>query len=313
MARVSERRLHRDNAASARRHDSIDRWCNRAGQLSQVLLLLLGIFGYFYTVLPVYQKSLLDEDIAKKTIELGKKDAELTGKASELNEKMARIAELTILIDQRTAALKEKDKQVEAAESSLKIAKHEKDLAKSQALVATLEGEVTYIKLRREYLGAVTADIRSCGHITRLRLAAIDWREPPELAADSLDQCLRSAVNKSKSYIGQLKPTEYPMLQAGVEKVAPPHRKELALIVARLNERITALTNELLPLEEAYKATQKLDPLSPESQRARTAYFGRGSALNSEVRAVRKEAGDHYMALLDKLNTDLWAVLWKGV
>jgi hypothetical protein len=33
-------------------------------------MLMLAIFGYFYTVLPIYQKSLLDEEIAKKSLEL---------------------------------------------------------------------------------------------------------------------------------------------------------------------------------------------------------------------------------------------------
>lgn len=46
--------------------------------VAQVLMLVLVGFGYWYTVLPVYQKSLLDEEIAKKTIELNSATYELT-------------------------------------------------------------------------------------------------------------------------------------------------------------------------------------------------------------------------------------------
>lgn len=48
----------------------VDKLLARSANASQVGVLLLAIFGYFYTVLPVYQKALLDEEIAKKTIEL---------------------------------------------------------------------------------------------------------------------------------------------------------------------------------------------------------------------------------------------------
>ena len=35
----------------------------RVANGSQIALVILAVFGYFYTVLPVYQKSLLDEEI----------------------------------------------------------------------------------------------------------------------------------------------------------------------------------------------------------------------------------------------------------
>lgn len=63
----------------------IDIWSTRAANFSQIGVLALAAFGYFYTVLPVYQKSLLDEEIAKKTLELEKKDK----KINEFNQILA--------------------------------------------------------------------------------------------------------------------------------------------------------------------------------------------------------------------------------
>ncbi|EAQ6521907.1 hypothetical protein EEP00_16395, partial [Salmonella enterica] len=40
--------------------------------VSQFVLVAFAIFGYFYTVRPIYQKELLSEDIAKKEVELNK-------------------------------------------------------------------------------------------------------------------------------------------------------------------------------------------------------------------------------------------------
>ena len=69
----------------------IDRVLTRIANASQLGLLLLAVFGYFYTVLPVYQKALLDEDIAKKTLELNTKESELQAKNFELAELSAAV------------------------------------------------------------------------------------------------------------------------------------------------------------------------------------------------------------------------------
>lgn len=48
----------------------IDLYLNRVSQASQLLLVCFAIFGYFYTVRPMYQNASLQESIAKKEIEL---------------------------------------------------------------------------------------------------------------------------------------------------------------------------------------------------------------------------------------------------
>lgn len=50
----------------------LDLILTRAASLSQPLVLILAVFGYFYTVVPVYQKEVLSEQIAAKELELAK-------------------------------------------------------------------------------------------------------------------------------------------------------------------------------------------------------------------------------------------------
>jgi hypothetical protein len=59
----------------------------RLANASQLGILILAVFGYFYTVLPIYQKSLLDEEIAKKTIQLNAMEAEF----SAMNKKVVEL------------------------------------------------------------------------------------------------------------------------------------------------------------------------------------------------------------------------------
>lgn len=114
--------------------ERVDRWFVRAAHASQVLLLLLGVFGYFYTVLPVYQKSLLDEEIAQKTI--------------QLRDQEKRVAALNGEITQKQSDLAEKDRQVTAATS--------------MAAAAKSEARGNYVKLRQEYIFAALGQLRNC-------------------------------------------------------------------------------------------------------------------------------------------------------
>jgi hypothetical protein len=63
-----------------------DRWLPRIAHLSQLGLLLLAVIGYFYTVVPIYQKSVLEEQIAQKQVELKQTQVELDKKQGELKK-----------------------------------------------------------------------------------------------------------------------------------------------------------------------------------------------------------------------------------
>lgn len=55
----------------------IDTCLTRLSHLSQVGILALAVFGYFFTVRPFYQKALLDEEVAQKALELKALSTEL--------------------------------------------------------------------------------------------------------------------------------------------------------------------------------------------------------------------------------------------
>lgn len=55
----------------------MDLWLSRAASFSQPALLALAVFGYFYTVIPIYQKEVLSEQIAAKEIEAKQRQQEI--------------------------------------------------------------------------------------------------------------------------------------------------------------------------------------------------------------------------------------------
>lgn len=64
-------------AAAAPEQSRLDRNLQRLANLSQPAVLALGIFGYFYTVVPVFQNQQLQEQAAKLEIEKGKAERQL--------------------------------------------------------------------------------------------------------------------------------------------------------------------------------------------------------------------------------------------
>ena len=70
----------------------IDRTLQRVANASQLGVLFLAVFGYFYTVLPVYQKSLLDEEIAKKTLELQSMEKRVVAAETVLSSRGSELA-----------------------------------------------------------------------------------------------------------------------------------------------------------------------------------------------------------------------------
>ncbi|MGO1000795.1 hypothetical protein [Lysobacter sp. CA196] len=88
----------------------LDRWSSRASNLSQVLMLLLVAFGYFYTVRPVYQKDLLEEDLAKLTLEsdrIAKQNKAAEVRSTRLQTEISSLqSERQQLLNQRALALR---------------------------------------------------------------------------------------------------------------------------------------------------------------------------------------------------------------
>jgi len=70
----------------------VDFALQRVANAAQLGLLVLAIFGYFYTVLPIYQKSLLDEEIAKKTLQLNALEGQLARVNQVLSAKEGELA-----------------------------------------------------------------------------------------------------------------------------------------------------------------------------------------------------------------------------
>ena len=116
---------------------NIDNLLSRGSQISQIALVFLAIFGYFYTVVPVYQKDLLSEQISEKELQLSKLEKELSNYPDKIVNLNSQINGLTSDVEKLESA---KDHAAsELAQIKLKRDKLEKELNNVQVQKSSAE------------------------------------------------------------------------------------------------------------------------------------------------------------------------------
>lgn len=103
--------------------NKIDTFLSRISHVSQFILVAFAIFGYFYTVRPVYQKEVLSEDIAKKEVELNKIKNELKLTSENVSFTKKRESELNELIATLTSQYNEANKELISIKEEVNNAK----------------------------------------------------------------------------------------------------------------------------------------------------------------------------------------------
>ncbi|MFA1261854.1 MULTISPECIES: hypothetical protein [Xanthomonas] len=117
----------------------LDRWGGRAANWSQLLTLLLLGFGYFYTVRPVYQKDLLEEQSAKLQMEkekLERQNALAFAKAKTMQESLSELQMRRETLQQQNS-----DLQMQQSSLSREVGKLRQSSRLLDQQLATLNGQ----------------------------------------------------------------------------------------------------------------------------------------------------------------------------
>ncbi|WP_353247713.1 hypothetical protein [Salinisphaera sp. T31B1] len=105
--------------------NKLDIALTRASHLSQILLVLFAIFGYFYTVRPIHQNQVLSEKISRKEMQLKKFQ-------HELKEKVADATALTSEIKNLKSRRGEEERNVERLKDRVASLKNSAKRAQSK-------------------------------------------------------------------------------------------------------------------------------------------------------------------------------------
>lgn len=203
---------------------SVDIWLQRIAHLTQVGLLGLGVFGYFYTVLPVFQNQQLQEQAAKLELEKATAQQRLDELLAEQLKVQAEIVAL------RDNWQKERDKNAQLA-SNAEDSRKQELLAKQRAIKAEGALAVQVKKLESSRWELVVFDLLTEHVISSLNVwletlnksneprAGAFFREQeshwPHPYAELLDAV--EAVREKRTASDQIPSTYYSELRAFVE------------------------------------------------------------------------------------------------
>lgn len=134
--------------------------------ISQLALVVLAAFGYFYTVIPVYQKERLSEEIAKKQIEFDRLEIANKDTRANLDKLAAQLSHLDIEKQALESALSERAKALDALQFENETHRAQYDsaretLSRLQAERDRTEGRLSELKLQ---LGALESDKTKAEH-----------------------------------------------------------------------------------------------------------------------------------------------------
>jgi len=115
---------------------------------SQIGLFILAVFGYFYTVQPVYTKALLEESIAKNEIEL-RELKKLVGKEKDELDKMQKELQLA------TATVDAQAKKIAQGKMELAEQYQRLRLAALSALKVHLQSQCSFFLINASISGVV--------------------------------------------------------------------------------------------------------------------------------------------------------------
>ena len=139
-----------------------DKYLQRVSHISQAGLLVLALFGYIYTVKPLYSKAVLEEDIAKKQLEIKNKDNKLIVIDKNLQQKNNQLMTLNSQI--------ESSKQ-EASEANLKYKKSLNQLTAMKSESAAMQRVIE--SRNNELETAKTTSLKYCNKNKELAMEAI--------------------------------------------------------------------------------------------------------------------------------------------
>jgi hypothetical protein len=83
---------------------ALDKWLSRISLISQILLVGIALLTVKLTVIPLYQKELNSEELAKAQIKLSSVQSELDGLARSVSDKEVKLAEAVSRIDEISRA-----------------------------------------------------------------------------------------------------------------------------------------------------------------------------------------------------------------
>lgn len=217
----------------------VDKSLSRLSHVSQILLVGFAIFGYFYTVRPIYQKEVLSENIAQKELQLSKLNQEKETVYSQIETYKDKEKKLLSNVESLQKQKKETEDELTITEKELDTIRIELQKTKSDLLLAEnqIQDKTRYLTKLEDAQRKGMSDVYfenfsgiiSVNYLREHPIYAFDKVEPDEITIS----LLRSKI--SSPYIAikkALVDSDHNFLKAN-KNVSNKLRKEIANYISK--------------------------------------------------------------------------------
>lgn len=293
---------------------------NRLSKLAQIATPILAVFGFWYTVLPLYSKAVLEEQVAQTQLELNHQKNELFTLESSIATKQHKVEELTRYIaieEERSSALQEEindlSKQRAAAEDT--------------ALKASIESNRLYQEMRASVLTAALNDAALCFTSVfswgNFYMAETKWITDSPSAfigaryegIDGIAECIPKKIMHTFG-ISQLSSADAERLNAILTKHNPELISDLKEVDLLLSNQYDAYLSAVIILEE-YKLREKEKSQFSSREDAfeqLTRSFQASTDFNVEhinqIQSLQSDGMAKLSAYIDRVRSELIALKW---
>ena len=253
-----------------------DRWLARLWPLARKSVsFIFAILAYVYTVVPLYSRALLEEQIAKKELELIAKEKSIAVLQVDIGDREKRIVELSTAIAAETSRLtsleaqvrRSREQAIEAGVAKLR-AENAKMVAENEARASTVLAGRTYASLRvtalalmidRAYpscavpiLNASTASMRGIKELPSFATNAhcFSRRVSTDAAFSSLNAEDRARVIRSIEAIEESAGAELRTIDSRIQEIQQRYVREL--------ENSAMLAKEEAKSKDVYKGMERI-------------------------------------------------------
>lgn len=150
----------RHSISAERPSPSWDQLLARANHICQILLVLLAIFGYFYTVRPAFSKALLEEQIAKKELELDRLEKDLQENRNQITRATAELGSAKSELSRKTEELALATSRLVDIQKTVTEARAQVDQARTQQQQTAAEAQAFSAATFDGTLGTLATRIR---------------------------------------------------------------------------------------------------------------------------------------------------------
>jgi hypothetical protein len=135
-----------------------DRILARVSFLAQIVTPILAVLGFYYTVLPLYSKSILEEQVAKSQLELESEQKSLDQLNATIDQRKKDVADLTVQVSEERSTSSNLRGEIGSLTEQRKQ-------AEVSATAAKVESDRRYVELRASVANAAIESASFCSVI----------------------------------------------------------------------------------------------------------------------------------------------------